>query len=414
MVAEGTDPGGAAAAPGAVGRRRFLAMAAMAAGPLLLPGGALARAGRPGANDRLVLGHIGIGAQGLALLRRSPHAIGAVCDVDPARMRAGAALAAPGVRLHDDFRALLEQGDLDGVVIATPDHWHVAQAVLAAEAGKAVYLAAPAMHRIGEAPVLLAALARCPVTLRVGHPALGSLPPLDPSTLADVVAAGPPTPLGGDPAAVGSPPPGVDWADWLGPHPRRAYHPDLAEGGWRWHMDLGGGNLVGGGTHAFAALLAALPEGADFDFRVTAQGVVPLEGLRDCPAEMQADFELLPGGPAFHWEQREGVDGVDLRMTTGDAELALHDCAEAPRLEGAPDDATPDAFAAWATALRAGDHGPAQARAACRAATLAHAANLAFQLGRPLRWRESAGQFDDPAANRFLQNPGWTAWLAPR
>ena len=47
-----------------VTRREFIAAAAAASAPLILPSGVLAQAGRLGANDKLVLGHIGAGGQG--------------------------------------------------------------------------------------------------------------------------------------------------------------------------------------------------------------------------------------------------------------------------------------------------------------------------------------------------------------
>ena len=42
-------------------RRDFLATIAL---PALIPSGVLAAAGRPGANERLVVGHIGVGGMG--------------------------------------------------------------------------------------------------------------------------------------------------------------------------------------------------------------------------------------------------------------------------------------------------------------------------------------------------------------
>ncbi len=51
--------------PYKLGRRKFLASAAAAVGaPYVIPSGVLAAAGRPGANDRLTLAHIGVGGMG--------------------------------------------------------------------------------------------------------------------------------------------------------------------------------------------------------------------------------------------------------------------------------------------------------------------------------------------------------------
>jgi predicted dehydrogenase len=43
------------------------------------------------------------------------------------------------IPVYNDMRELLSLKNVDAVVIATPDHWHAAAAVRAAEAGKDIY-----------------------------------------------------------------------------------------------------------------------------------------------------------------------------------------------------------------------------------------------------------------------------------
>src|SRR5690625_7390858 len=50
-----------------------------------------------------------------------------------------------------DFRNTLDKKDMDFLVIAAPDHWHAPAAIMAAQAGKHVYLEKPASHKIGRA-----------------------------------------------------------------------------------------------------------------------------------------------------------------------------------------------------------------------------------------------------------------------
>ena len=58
--------------PRRVGRRTFLAASGAALGaPFVIPSGVLATAGRPGANDRITLAHIGMGGMGNDHLERS-------------------------------------------------------------------------------------------------------------------------------------------------------------------------------------------------------------------------------------------------------------------------------------------------------------------------------------------------------
>ncbi len=48
-----------------------------------------------------------------------------------------------GVKTYGDFRELLADKEIDGVVIATPDHWHVPLGMYAVAAGKDVYIEKP-------------------------------------------------------------------------------------------------------------------------------------------------------------------------------------------------------------------------------------------------------------------------------
>ena len=60
-----------------------------------------------------------------------------------------------GARFYKDFRDLLDrQKDLDGVVIATPDHTHAVIAMAAIRAGKHVYCQKPLTHDVYEARML--------------------------------------------------------------------------------------------------------------------------------------------------------------------------------------------------------------------------------------------------------------------
>ena len=65
-----------------VSRRKFLAASAAVTAPLILPAGVLAQKGRPGANDKIVMGFIGVGGKGRHHVGRFKHLAAAVCDVD--------------------------------------------------------------------------------------------------------------------------------------------------------------------------------------------------------------------------------------------------------------------------------------------------------------------------------------------
>ena len=107
-------------------------------------------------NDKVSLGIIGPGGMGRShirnLVQRKDAEIAFVCDPD-ANHRANAANmvgADTGIKPKQlgDLREMLEVNSVDAVFIATPDHWHAPAAILAAEAGKHVYVEKPCSHNI--------------------------------------------------------------------------------------------------------------------------------------------------------------------------------------------------------------------------------------------------------------------------
>ena len=111
-----------------------------------------------GANDRIVVGHIGVGGQGMAHVRSIKNQAGdinvaqvAVCDVSKHRIAEAQKHIGGNVEGFGDHRKLLERKDIDAVVIATVDHWHTPCSVDAMEAGKDVYVEKPMTRYLGEA-----------------------------------------------------------------------------------------------------------------------------------------------------------------------------------------------------------------------------------------------------------------------
>lgn len=239
-----------------VGRRGFLggSLAAVAGAPLVRPGEAI-RLGVVGLNGR--------GAELLDALRtRAEARIVALCDVDDQVLTREARRLrernAPRPSLHTDYRTLLERADVDAVVLATPNHWHALQAIWACQAGKDVYLEAPATHVFAEAQPLVAAARRygrrvhCALPAR-SSPALlealawqqaGNLGALE---LARVLCHEPLPPIG---KVSGNQklPESVDYDLWCGPAPLRPLRRARLHHDWRWTWATGDGAL-GTGVH---------------------------------------------------------------------------------------------------------------------------------------------------------------------
>jgi predicted dehydrogenase len=131
-------------------RRRFLkAGAALGAAPWIVPSTVF---GANAPSNRVAVAHLGVGSRANALIgmfvRHDDVQILALCDCfkdrrQGMREKLNAKYGSDVVKAYADFREVLVREDIDAVVIATPDHWHVPLAVAAAKAGKDMYVEKP-------------------------------------------------------------------------------------------------------------------------------------------------------------------------------------------------------------------------------------------------------------------------------
>ena len=115
-----------------------------------------------GANETVQIASIGVGVRGggnaRSLSRIKEFNIVGICDVYAKKAEAVKASLAPNAVTFTDHRRVLEMKNLDAVLIATPDHWHVPIATDAIHAGKDVYCEKPITLKIGEGANLLKAV----------------------------------------------------------------------------------------------------------------------------------------------------------------------------------------------------------------------------------------------------------------
>ena len=173
------------ASPRSPNRRKFLLAGAATVGA----GTAAALHYKPwyrplGSNADIRLAIAGLGGKGLdhALhFDKIPGArITAICDPDPNqfdKIFAGTDLKRDAVRTHSDFRRLIEDGNTDAIVIASPNHWHALMGVWAMQAGKDVYVEKPVSHSIWEGQMLVEAAARYGRVAQAGTPVLPNASP---------------------------------------------------------------------------------------------------------------------------------------------------------------------------------------------------------------------------------------------
>ena len=107
-------------------------------------------------NDRLTIGAIGMRHRGTFMTRKALRYgdVVAICDVDRQIAEKAREDFGGTADLYEDYRALLDRKDVDVVIIATPDHWHVAQTIDACLAEKDVYCEKPLTLTIDEGKLL--------------------------------------------------------------------------------------------------------------------------------------------------------------------------------------------------------------------------------------------------------------------
>src|SRR6201993_1980937 len=115
-----------------------------------------------GPNDRVNLGFIGFGIRGNILLEAAKDTgqanLVAACDCYQGHLaRAKERTDGKIATNFAQYKRLLDRKDIDAVVIATPDHWHLPMVLDALSAGKDVYVEKPMTHRIEDGPKMIEA-----------------------------------------------------------------------------------------------------------------------------------------------------------------------------------------------------------------------------------------------------------------
>jgi predicted dehydrogenase len=308
-------------------RRSFLetSVLSVAAG-LARRSSAQARPAAPVApSDRVRVGFIGVGNRGDQLLdafvKQPDVEIAALCDVyEPylerdagaihprfkamgriPRMRVPIPASVPRER---DFRRLLDRKDVDAVCIATPDHWHAAQTILALEAGKDVYVEKPLTITLVEGRRMVEAQRRTGRVVQVGLNRRGSpvyrelLPLVRDGLIGKVTLARAYRVDNMAPSGIGrekpeAPPPGFDWDLWLGPRAARPYQYNIAPYRFRWWKDYSS-QMGNWGVHYMDAIRWLIGERAPVAVSALG-GRYAVDDDRTIPDTMEVTFEM-PGG----------------------------------------------------------------------------------------------------------------------
>lgn len=265
-------------------RREFLKKSAEASAIVIaggiLPGySALSYSRIMGSNERIRISVMGVNSRGKALAENfanQPNCdVVHICDVDRRAMEKCIA-SVNAIQKHQpqgfgDFRRSLESKDIDGMVIATPDHWHAPAALMSMQAGKHVYVEKPCSHNPAEGEMLVKAADKYGKVIQMGNQrrsypnVIKAIQELRNGTIGrPYLGKGWYTnnrgPIGiGKEVAI---PEWLDWDLWQGPAPRKAYKDNIVHYNWHWRWHWGTGEALNNGTH----MIDLLRWGLDVDY----------------------------------------------------------------------------------------------------------------------------------------------------
>jgi len=270
-------------------RRTFLGGAA-ATGSLLLVGTRASGAVK-GANERVRIAVLGCNSRGQSHLQGWLGAdnveVAYVVDPDSnvlARRLGGLEKQLAGQTVPRgvaDFRRVLDDKSVDAISIAAPNHWHSLMTILAAQAGKHVYVEKPLSHDVAEGRVAVEAQRKYGVVIQHGtqrrsdagiaglHEALksGKLPRLK---IAYGYCCKPRSSIGTKPPT--DPPAHLDWNLWKGPAVIGQYHANYVPYNWHWFWETGNGDLNNQGTHQLDVARWAIDDDQTHPVRALAIG----------------------------------------------------------------------------------------------------------------------------------------------
>jgi predicted dehydrogenase len=414
-------------------RRNFLRNSAFTAAAFtILPRNVLGRTNVPAPSDRINLGVIGCGAQGRGLVGSFAKQANVIAASDVESIRLGkikeivekaSGKIDKGFKLYADYKELLDRSDIDGVIIATPDHWHAIMTIDACRAGKDVYVEKPMSHSIEEGRLMADAVAKYNRVLQVGNMQrswrnfrhacelvrngyIGDIRKIE-------VTVGPP------PIKYNLPeqplPPTLNWEKWIGPAPMNPFNDELIfmnKGGfpnWRNYKEYGGGMVCDWGAHMFDIAQWAMrmddsgpieffPDDSEKQIPLTmryANGTIMTHELQRRIRESDGNSVRFIGTDGVIDISRNFLDTIPSKLQDieiGDDKIKLY------KSENHYED--------FLHSIKSRKQPLSTVEIGHRTASLCHIANLCYELKRPLRWNPATETFfDDNEANKRRSNP---------
>ncbi|HEY2841202.1 MAG TPA: Gfo/Idh/MocA family oxidoreductase [Pirellulales bacterium] len=402
----------------------------------------VARAARS-ANEQITVGVMGVNGRGKALasvLSAQPDCnVAYICDVDERVLGAGVdAVSSKQAKRPEtvtDFRRILDDKSIDGLVIATPDHWHALATIHACQAGKHVLVEKPCSHNIVEGQRMLAAARKYDRLVQVDSQrrscaALGEMVAFLAAGKIGKIhfartwivsqrenighAKNEPTPAG------------VDYDVWLGPAPRREFNKNHFHYRWHWQWEYGTGELGNNGVHGLD--LARWGLGVELPTSVVSSGGKYFFDDDQVTPDTQTVCYEYPG-LTLVWEHRtwspyamnDSTFGVEFHgeqgvVTTDGRQWWIHRPKQ-PKEKGSEASGSyePEHQRNWLDAIKGTAQLTAEIEVAATSAALCHLGNISQRVGRKLAWDAKTQHFPaaDADANALLGREYRAAWPLP-
>jgi predicted dehydrogenase len=423
-----------------VSRRAFVkgAVAAAVAAPCVVRASALGGDGQLPPSERIGMGHIGLGGRGGGIMpyftRKGASQCVAVCDVWRNRSEAAKARMGGQCTVYTDFRDLLARDDIDAVVIATPDHWHVLHSIAAMQAGKDVYCEKPLSLTVREGRALADAAKRYgQVFLHGTHQRsfwgfrhaceLARNGYLGEVHTIRVCERGGRVDRPRRPVPV---PPALDYDMWLGPAPEIPYvrQPDSG-GAWQFRSDYSIGWIAGCGVHPMD--IAQWGNGTEHTgpVEIEGRGVFPADGFNDTAVSWHVECMYANGVKLIFKSTDKGLRYAEVGARFEGSEGWSFAYGNAFSVDAGPKSLlkvklrpqdlhlrrSNNHSVHFLECVRTRTQSIAPAEVAHRSTTVCHLSDIAMRLGCKLRWDPGREEFIDNAeANRMLSGAMREPW----
>lgn len=427
-------------------RRQFVRLAGAASLVFAAPS-ILKAANSP---DKINLAFIGPGGMGMnhvrTMCKRTDMAFSWVCDPDTNRAATAAKtiqdLTGQTPKIEKDMRRVLDDKSVQAVIMATPDHWHAPGAILAANAGKHVYVEKPCSHNVREGRLMIEAARANKVVMQVGTQSrstthvMQAIEKLRSGVIGEILVAKAwnsqlRKDQGHQPAT--EPPANLDYELWLGPVPKVPFKSTYHPAHWRWFHHFGAGDFGNDGVHDIDIARWGLGVEEHPNRIIASGGKYFFDDDQEWPDTLYCSFEYDGGGrkkKQLIYEQRiwspyvqEGHEngcawyGTEGLMVGGKASGwqifgRKNKLIEEINAKGVDLAAHHEDFL---SCIRAGGKPHADIEIHHRSSALCHLGNIAFRTGRALAFDPTKEQFTgDEAAGKMLRREYREHWATPK